>query len=168
MKMILLAAATALTALPATTQAPLPRYENQLLPGGCRQEECGWVRVFAMSLVSLVPQGELLRIELRRGTSPYPGRRRPRITWQAQTRTDYVFCSTARPTYAFEEEDGGLIVHYLDLFDLAGYQQGSGQLYARFCHGRALTTDQFRALGYRPGTRSEQIEGGTPEDLTRF
>ncbi len=168
MKMILLAAATALTALPAIAQAPLPRLENQVLLGGCRQGECGWLRVISMSRVSRVPQGELRRIEIRRGNSPGPGRGRPRIAWQAQTRTDYVFCSTARPAYAFEEEDGDLIAHYLDLFDLAGYQQSSGQLYARFCHGRALSARQLRALGYRPGTRNEQIERGTPEDITRF
>lgn len=168
MKMILLAAVTALAATPATTQAPLPRLENQVLLGGCRQGECGWLRVISMSRVSRVPQGELRRIEIRRGSSPDPGRRRPRIAWEPETRTDYVFCSTARPTYAFEGEDGELVTHYLDLFDLAGYQQSSGQTYARFCHGRALTTRQLRALGYRPGTRNEQIEGGTPEDLTRF
>ncbi|HYI47835.1 MAG TPA: hypothetical protein VEX35_05150 [Allosphingosinicella sp.] len=168
MTIILFAAATALTTLPVIAQAPLPRLENQVLLGGCRQGECSWLRVISMSRVSRVPQGELRRIELRRGSSPDPGRRRPRIAWQPETRTNYVFCSTARPTYAFEEEDGGLITHYLDLFDLAGYQQSSGQLYARFCHGRALTTGRLRALGYRPGTRSEQIEGGSPEDLTRF
>lgn len=167
MKRTLLAVLAALTALPAAAQAPLPRLENQILLGGCRQGECGWLRVVGLARVSRVPQGELRRIVVRRGNSPDPGAGRPRIAWEPGTRTDYVFCSTARPTYAFEE-DGQLIVHYLDLFDLAGYQQSSGLLYARFCHGRSLTMRQLRALGYRPGTRSEQTEGGTPEDLTRF
>jgi len=164
---MLLAAVAALIALPAAAQAPLPRLENQVLLGGCRQGECGWLRVISLSRVTRVPQGELRRIVVRRGTSPDPGARRPRIVWEPGARTDYVFCSTARPTYAFQEE-AELITHYLDLFDLAGYQQSSGLLYARFCHGRSLTTRQLRALGYRPGTRSEQTEGGSAADLTRF
>ncbi|HST35782.1 MAG TPA: hypothetical protein VLK25_04040 [Allosphingosinicella sp.] len=167
MKRILPAAALALAALPAAAQGPLPRLENQVLLGGCRQGECGWLRVISLSRVSRVPQGELRRILIRRGNSPDPGTGRPRIAWESGTRTDYVFCSTARPTFAFEE-DGQLIIHYLDLFDLAGYQQSSGQLYARFCHGRTQSMRQLRRLGYRPGTRNEQAEGGTPEDLTRF
>lgn len=167
MTKLLLAAAAALTAFPAAAQVPLPRLENRVLLGGCRQGECGWLRVVSLSRGTRVPQGELRRIVVRRGNSPDPGAGRPRVAWEPGTRTDYVFCSTARPAYAFQS-DGELVTHYLDLFDLGGYQQNSARAYARFCHGRELTARQLRALGYRPGTRSEQTEGGRPEDLTRF
>ena len=121
-----------------------------------------------------MPQGELRRIVLRRGFSRHPdgalpaNERRARIAWDAGTRSDYVFCSTARPAYAFQDEGGALVTHYLDLFDLAGYQMSSGALYMRLCHDRALSPRALRALGYRPGTRSEQVEDGTADDLTRF
>ena len=147
--------------------AGLPPLAGKVLPGGCRQGECSWLRVIGLSSVRRVPEGELRRIVVRRGSAPDPGAGRPRIAWEPETRTDHVFCSTVRPAYAFES-DGELIVHYLDLFDLAGYQESSGRLYARFCHGRLLAPRQLRALGYRPGTRNEQTEGGRAEDLTRF
>jgi hypothetical protein len=40
----------------------------------------------------------------------------------------------------------------------------------RFCHGRdgLSEADALQSLGYRPGTRSEQVEDGSPETMTRF
>ena len=60
--------------------------------------------------------------------------------------------------------------HFLDLFDLGGYQMGSAALYARFCHGRDGVPEAavLRALGYAPGTRSEQVETADIAELTRF
>ena len=41
----------------------------------------------------------------------------------------------------------------------------------RICHDAQFDGDGstlLRQLGYRPGTRNEQVEHGRPEDLTRF
>ena len=45
------------------------------------------------------------------------------------------------------------------------------RLYMRLCHGRdslPAAAAMLRRLGYRPGTRSEQIENGDVETMTRF
>lgn len=158
----------------APSPPPLPTLENRVLLAGCRQGECRWIRILGLSRVSSVPQGELRRVSLRSGTSLYPNGRIPRdarsahIAWEAGMRTDYAFCSTARPAYAFQTEAGELVTHYLDLYNLAGYQTSSATLYMRVCHDRAPSPRTLRALGYRPGTRSEQVENGSGEDLTRF
>jgi len=142
---------------------------------GCRQGECAWLRVVRTEDVGVVPEGRLRRIVSRRGTSLHPSgefpRNPPRSTrWEAADQTDYVFCSTVRPAYAFPDESGGLIVHFLDLHALAGSQLASARLYARFCHGldAVPAPEGLRSLGYAPGTRSEQIEAARPEAMTRF
>jgi len=176
MRKQLLAAASLALAAPATAAEPtgLPRLEGRIVLAGCRQGQCAWIRITGLARVGTVPQGELRRIALRRGFSRHPdgsipaNARRARIDWDAGTRTDFVFCSTARPAYAFQDEGGALVTHYLDLFDLAGYQASSGTLYMRFCHDQAFSARALRALGYRPGTRSEQVENGTVQALTRF
>jgi hypothetical protein len=172
----LLAAAAFAAAIPAAAAPPepLPRLQNRVLLAGCRQGQCSWIRILELGRSTGVAQGELRRVSLRRGSSLHPdGRfprneRRARISWEGDTRTDYAFCSTVRPAYAFQSEDGALIAHYLDLYDLAGYQMSSATLYMRLCHDRNFTPRTLRALGYRPGTRSEQVEGGSAADLTRF
>jgi hypothetical protein len=93
------------------------------------------------------------------------------VAWEARDRHEYAFCSTERPAYAFPDETGRLILHYLDLFSLAGYQLPSATVYMRACHDRTLNWENraaLRRLGYRPGTRSDQVEGAAPEDLARF
>lgn len=161
------------TAMPALAQSPVPRLQGQILAPYCRQAECAWTRVIAIARMSRERQGELRRVTLRRGSSLHRHGRLPdraaqaRIRWAPGTRTDYVYCSTRRPAYAFSES-GGLVVHYLDLFDLAGYQQSSADLYMRFCHGRAYSARAARLLGYPPRTRNEQVENVTVADLARF
>jgi hypothetical protein len=143
---------------------------------GCRQGQCRWLRVTRAERVSANAQGELRRVTGRQGTSVHGDRAPPsrygprlRIQWEPAARSDYVFCSRERPAYAFADE-GGHIAHYLDLFDLAGYQYSSAAMYMRLCHDRALPTGAaaLRRLGYRPGTRNEQVENARPEDLARF
>ena len=43
---------------------------------------------------------------------------------------------------------------------IPGYQFGSAGLYARVCHGSdgLPPEERLTALGYRPGTRSDQVE----------
>jgi len=150
---------------------------SQVILGGCRQGECGWLRIAGVTTVRTSPEGRLLQIVVRRGTSvhgngPLPSRPgRARIAWDERPRNEYAFCSTRRPAYAFPDgDDGGLIVHFLDLFDLAGYQLGSGRLYMRFCHGRDGLPDprRLRRLGYRPDAPNWQAEGQSVDALTRF
>ena len=149
---------------------------GQIILVGCRQGECGWLRVTRVEPVTRVPQGRLVRLVGRGGLSTHadgdpPERARDaRIEWERADSSNYAFCSTQRPAYAFEDEDQGLIVHFLDLFSLAGYQYNSGVMYMRLCHGRASvhSEEMLRRLGYRPGTRNEQVETGTIATMTRF
>ncbi len=158
-------------------EEPLPALAGRTILAGCRQGECSWMRIGDVTRVATVPQGELRRMIVERGSSIHLDGNLPeraegtQIEWEPGTRSDYAFCSIERPAYAFEDE-GGLITHYLDLYDLAGYQSVSGGLYMRLCHDvadeTALDAATLGRFGYRPGTRNEQIEGGAPEDMTRF
>ncbi len=156
---------------------PLPALAGQTIQAGCRQGECIWMRISEVKRVAAVPQGELRQMMATRGSSLHPDGNIPAraedadIEWEAAPRPDYAFCSVERPAYAFADE-GALITHYLDLYDLAGYQTSSGRLYMRLCHDiadedvpDAATLGRF---GYRPGTRNEQVEGGEPEDMAAF
>lgn len=161
----------------AETRAPaLPALAGRTILAGCRQGECSWMRIAEVTRVATVPQGELRRMTAQRGTSIHLDGSPPEraegmdIEWEPGMRADHAFCSIARPAYAFES-DGALITHYLDLYDPGGYQTVSARLYMRLCHDladAAFDTPAFGRFGYRPGTRSEQVEGGAPEDMTRF
>jgi hypothetical protein len=156
---------------------PMPALAaDRVLPGGCRQGECSWLRVTRIERVRANAQGELRRVTGRRGTSRYDGepprawRPRLRVDWDRDARAEYAFCSVRRPAYAFPSGDG-YILHYLDLFDLAGYQMASARMYMRICHDRDFDPERLaplRRLGYRPGTRSEQVEDAAPERLADF
>lgn len=168
----------AIAAILTIAAAPaMPALAGRVLLAGCRQGECGWLRVTRVETVRTNAHGELRRLIGRRGTSRYgdgdPPRAhgvRVRIDWERSDRSDYAFCSRQRPAYAFPS-DGGYITHYLDLFDLAGYQMASATMYMRICHDRGFNPGNvapLRRLGYRPGTRSEQVEDAPPEALAEF
>lgn len=169
-----LCAAVAMLAAPAILLAARPVAGETIL-SGCRQGECGWLRVLRLGAPTSVPQGVLRPMQVRRGSSVHldgklPNRPRDaRIEWEGQASMTYAFCSVRRPAYAFES-DGSLVVHFLNLYDLGGYQYVSAQLYMRLCHGRVSLPNNaaLRRLGYRPGTRSEQVEARSPEVMTRF
>jgi hypothetical protein len=165
---------------PVPTEA-LPNLAGRVLADGCRQGECHWSRAVRLESVGTFPEGELRRLTARGGTSTYDpsAEHEPpeaysaavRVTWDATDRSDHAFCSRRRPAYAFPDDGGGTIIHYLDLYDLAGYQLASARAYMRICHDAAFDGDDealLRRLGYRPGTRNEQVESGRPEDMTRF
>lgn len=162
-------------------EVPLPDLAGRVILAGCRQGECVWMRIGEVTRVATVPQGELRQMMATRGSSLHLDGNLPdretdaAIEWESEPRADYAFCSVERPAYAFEEteEEGGrgLITHYLDLYDLAGYQTSSGRLYLRLCHDvdeEIPDTATLGRLGYRPGTRSEQVAGGVAEDMTAF
>jgi hypothetical protein len=172
-----LALALALSvAASAPAEASLfPRLAGRTILTGCRQGECAWLRIASVERAGTFPQGELRRMRVRAGSSYHPDGNIPenatgvRIKWEKAERNEYAFCSRVRPAYAFPDR-GKLIVHFLDLFDPAGYQYASAGLYMRFCHGReALPSARgLRALGYRPKTRSGQVEAKDAGVMTRF
>ena len=108
---------------------------------------------------------------LAEGESSAAAGRAPDIRWEESDASDYVFCSTAQPSFAFTPEGDGLVVHFLDLYNLAGYQMGSANLYMRLCHGIAEFVGEeavLNRLGYRPGTRDEQVEGASIDTMTQI
>jgi hypothetical protein len=183
----MLAAILALTAIvaaaPLRARAPavsftMPDLAGRVIQVGCRQGECVWLRMVRLEAAAANPHGELRRLIGRGGSSLYrngiPPRaygRGVRVRWDARDHREYVFCSTERPAHAFPDDGGGLILHYLDLFALAGYQMSSATMYMRACHGRSFDWEDraaLRRLGYRPGTRRDQVEDAAPGDLARF
>jgi hypothetical protein len=164
--------------LQAMTSAPAAAkgLEGQILRTGCRQGECAWLKVRRVETVKSVRQGRLVRLTARAGTSIHldgnipAGPAHAGIQWERADRADYAFCSTRRPAFAFPGNHGGLIVHFLDLYDLGGYQMTSASLYMRLCHGRPglPSAGSLRALGYRPGSRSDQVQAAGVEVMTRF
>lgn len=167
---------TLLLCATAAAAAPLPKLAGTTILAGCRQGECRWLRIAGFETAGRYRQGELRRMRARTGTSYHPDGNIParaagvKIAWLRGDGTEYAFCSTVRPAYAFTDEDGKLVIHFLDLFDLAGYQYASAQMYMRLCHGRGSLPSErvLRGLGYRAGTRSAQVEGRGVEAMTRF
>lgn len=158
-----------------TVQASL---SGRVLAPSCRQGQCVWLRMVRIETVAANSHGELRRGVARRGTSTHPNGDPPEafdaalpVRWERRDSSYYAFCSRERPAFAFAGGGGRYVLHYLDLFGLAGYQMSSATLYVRFCHDRAFDPENaasLRRLGYRAGTRSEQVEDGAPEDLARF
>jgi hypothetical protein len=164
-------------ATPLATPDPLPALAGRVIQVGCRQGECAWLRIVRLEAAAANSRGELRRLVGRAGTSLYDNGDPPRafgtavrVQWEARDHEEYAFCSTERPGHAFPDGQGSYLLHYLDLFSPAGYQLGSATIYMRICHDLNFVegdTAPLRRLGYRPGTRSEQIEDAAPEDLAR-
>ena len=140
----------------------------------CHMGECSWSREASNRVVRTTRAGTLRRYSAFNGTStfrdnaPTAWSPRIRIQWPARPSTDYVFCSRSQPALAFHS-DQGWIAHALDLFDLYGYNTASAVIYVRACHGLDYYSrdveKRLKALGYRPGTRSEQVEIRSPDQL---
>jgi hypothetical protein len=143
--------------------------------------ECTWSKPVSNVAIRSTPAGTLRKVVARYGTSvhrdDYPSRYSPstRIRWEKAPNVDYVFCSRRQPALAFRGTPPGMgtrqdwTAHALDLFNLAGYNTASAVIYLRACHGVDLYRDDIdkalRSLGYRPGTRSEQVYISGPEQL---
>ncbi|HEY0113863.1 MAG TPA: hypothetical protein VGB59_12050 [Allosphingosinicella sp.] len=172
-----LACGSAACAAPAA-EAPQAKAEaiQPIIRGGCRQGQCRWLRVQSSESADPIEQGQLRKVVVRSGTSHHPDDNVPRepprkgIEWEDRDQTYYAFCSIHRPAFAFPDESGGYVVHFLDLYDLAGYQSASADTYMRICHAldEVPEPEILRTIGYRPGTRSEQVEAADPQVMTRF
>jgi hypothetical protein len=155
-------------ALAAPSAGPIPRLVY------CHMMECSWSRPLSNVAIRSAGDGTLRKVAAIRGTSvhrdDYPSRYHPsiRIAWNKAATVDYVLCSRSRPAMAFRSGKRW-IAHALDLFSLGGYNRASAVIYLRACHGvdydRTDIDTVIRKLGYRPGTRSEQVEIQNPKQL---
>jgi len=140
----------------------------------CRMMECAWSRPVSNLAVRSTPAGTLRKVTAFRGTSVY--RDEPpsgfdeslAIEWAKKPAATYVLCSRSKPAFAFRSGKSW-IAHALDLFDVGGYQTASAIGYLSACHGVDYYREDIEAvlkdLGYRPGTRSEQVEIARPDQL---
>ena len=142
----------------------------------CHMGECSWSREVSNRLVRTTRAGALREYASLDGTSTHRGlppaawSPQVKIQWPARPSIDYVFCSRSQPALAFKDSDGGgWIAHALDLFDLYGYNTASAVIYLRACHGLDYYSrgieKRLKSLGYRPGTRSEQVDIRSPGQL---
>ena len=141
----------------------------------CRMMECVWSRPVSNSVIRSTSAGTLRKVTALRGTSAY--RDEPPsgfdgsipIQWEKRASVHYVLCSTSRPALAFRSGKRW-VAHALDLFDVPGYHAASAIGYLRACHGAGHSREDMdkaalNDLGYRPGTRSDQVEIAEPEQL---
>jgi hypothetical protein len=149
----------------------------------CHMDECSWSRLVSNEFISAHRDEKLRKYVTLDGSSDhrdgnYPVRysKRVHIVWESKPVATYVLCSRKRPSIAFQDRfdpkgKGRWYAHYLDLFSLAGYNTSSAVVYMDACHhidfnfgdsGKAL-----KKLGYRPGTRSEQVNLSGPTDLLK-
>ncbi|HEX8062753.1 MAG TPA: hypothetical protein VF535_06015 [Allosphingosinicella sp.] len=140
----------------------------------CRMMECNWSRPVSNVAVRSTPAGTLRKVTAFRGTSvfqddaPSSFDESIPIAWERKSAVQYVLCSRSQPALAFRS-GRRWVAHALDLFDLGGYQTASAIGYLRACHGVDYRRDDIekvmKDLGYRPGTRSEQVEIARPDQL---
>jgi hypothetical protein len=136
--------------------------------------ECSWSKPVSNVAVRTTPRGTLRKVVAIQGTSvhreDYPSRYHAsiRIAWKKPAATQYGLCSRSQPAFAFRSGKRW-VGHALDLFNLGGYNTASAIAYLRACHGVEYDREDIekviRGLGYRPGTRSEQVEIARPEQL---
>ena len=145
----------------------------------CHMMECSWSRLVSNRVVARQGAEQLREYVTIDGQSEhrggdYPSRYSARvgIKWEAKAVTTYVLCSKARPAIAFRDRwepqsKGRWYGHYLDLFSLYGYNTSSAVIYAAACHNIDYSEKALKRLGYRSGTRSEQVDLRRPMDLLK-
>ena len=146
----------------------------------CRQGSCVWEKALSVRTVKALDTGTLKVRTVYSGTSthidsPIPERYAPNlaIEWERQPVETYVFCSLSQPAVAFEDrwEPGPerWIAHLLDLYATGGYNGASAATYMRVCHDTEFYRDDIEQelgrLGYRRGTRNEQVDLAAPGQL---
>lgn len=170
----ILSALLAAQAAPAAALPPFRGRTGRVVRLRCHMMECGWHQPTAIEAVRRGDGWVLQKVTARQGRSVHrdatPGRYRRGlpIDWEAAPSDHYVLCSRERPAAAFRSEDGTWIVHQLNLFDLYGFAYSSAYIYLNACHGdpEALYDERrLRALGYRPGGETMQIELSAPEAI---
>jgi hypothetical protein len=152
----------------AAVPGPVPRIVQ------CRMMECSWSRPISNVAIRSTSLGTLRKVTAFRGTSvhrddfPSGFDQSIRIEWEKPASVQYVLCSRSQPALAFRSGKAW-IAHALDLFNLGGYNTASAVSYLRACHGVEYDREDIEKviadLGYRPGTRSEQVEIARPEQL---
>lgn len=173
---LILSALLAAQATPARATGQTP-----VIMMRCHMMECGWFQPLASTVTARGEGYVLHHMSARSGRSVhgigggrarYPKRYRRGlpIDWDPQPRESWVLCSRERPTAMFRSEDGTLIAHRLNLFDLPGYAESSASIYLHVCHGLGrealLNPARLRALGYAASGRpTEQTEFGSPEHI---
>lgn len=140
----------------------------------CHMMECSWSKPVSNVAVRTMPRGTLRKVVAVQGTSvhrdDYPSRYLASIPieWKKPAAIQYVLCSRSQPAFAFRSGKRW-VAHALDLFNLGGYNTASAIAYLRACHGVEYDREDIekviRGLGYRSGTRSEQVEIARPEQL---
>lgn len=171
-------AATAAAANPGTKGAAAFPARAEIAE--CRQGACFWRKTIGVRTVKTTSDGEL-KIERtyvgesdhRDGSAPTRFAPGIAIQWEAAPVETYVFCSRKQPAIAFKDRwgggAGGWYAHLLDPFETYGYNRGSAATYMRVCHGAKRGAELggrlLRRLGYRPGTRNEQVDLKSPLDL---
>lgn len=140
----------------------------------CRMMECSWSRPVSNVAIRSTSAGTLRKVTAFRGTSvhredlPSSFEGSIPIDWEKRASVQYVLCSRSGPALAFRSGKRW-VAHALDLFDLPGYQGASAVIYLRACHGldydREDIEEAMRDLGYRSGTRSDQVEIDRPGQL---
>jgi hypothetical protein len=140
----------------------------------CHMMECSWSKPLSNTAVRSTPGGTLRKLVAIQGSSvhrgDYPSRYGPSIAidWKKPATVTYMLCSRSQPALAFRSGKRW-IAHALDLFNLGGYNSASAVTYLRACHGVEYDREDIetviRGLGYRPGTRSEQVEIDRPDQL---
>ena len=157
--------AMALTAAAPAGQTPRLVY--------CHMMECSWSKPVSNVALRSTSAGTLRKVTAIQGISvhrdDYPSRYEAsiRIDWKKPA-ASYVLCSRSQPAFAFRS-GRRWVAHALDLFNLGGYNTASAVTYLRACHGVDYDREDIevviRGLGYRSGTRSEQVEIARPEQL---
>ncbi|HEX8307697.1 MAG TPA: hypothetical protein VF645_04685 [Allosphingosinicella sp.] len=141
----------------------------------CRMMECVWSRPVSNVAIRSTAAGTLRKVTALRGSSVHRDDEFPPsfdrsipIEWEKSAAVQYVLCSRSKPALAFRSGKRWT-AHALDLFDLPGYHTASAAAYLRACHAvdyyREDIGKVIRDLGYRPGTRSDQVEVARPERL---
>lgn len=171
----------AITPEPAATIQPEPvDVHAGAKVASCRQDVCSWEKVLGVRTVKRTEAGTLKVEESYQGSSKHRNSTYPEqydsklpIEWEQAPVSTYVFCSTTQPGLAFRdrwsEGTKGWIGHLLDPFDTYGYNYSSARTYVRICHNLNFERKDIRevllGLGYRPGTRNEQVTLQKPADL---